>query len=91
MGKPKPIEQNMALQRIIQHLKERGQSFPEQIARDVGCNSRNILYYMDRYPELFSVQELGGNKRTYMKIVKLRPGSMTRQGMILAKVMQEID
>lgn len=91
MGKTKPIEQNVVLQRIIQHLNEREQSFPEQIARDVGCNSRNVLYYMNRYPELFSVQELGGNKRTYMKVVKLRSGSLTRQGMMLAKVLKEID
>jgi len=43
MGKAKPIEQNMVLQRIIEYLKEHEQSFPEQISREVGCNSRNVL------------------------------------------------
>ena len=61
MGKAKPIEQNKVLQRIIEYLKQHEQSFPEQIARAVGCNSQNIIYYVDRYPELFSVERLGGN------------------------------
>jgi len=89
MGKPKPIEQNKVLQSIIQALKKQEQSFPEQIAREVGCNSRNVLYYVERYPEIFSVDRLGGNKRTYMKIVSLRPGALTRQGKVLTKVLQE--
>ena len=78
MGKSRPIEQNKVLQRIIEYLKPHEQSFPEQIARAVRCNSRNVIYYVDRYPELFSVEQLGGNQRTYMKIVRLRPGALTR-------------
>ena len=87
MGKAKPIEQNKVLQRIIEYLKQHDQSFPEQIARAVGCNSRNVIYYVDRYPEFFSVERLGGNKRTYMKIVRLRPGALTRHGRVLSKVL----
>ena len=89
MGKARPIEQNPVLQRIIEYLKQHEQSFPEQIARVVGCNSRNVIYYVDRYPELFSVERLGGNQRTYMKIVRLRPGALTRPGKMLSKVLQE--
>ena len=89
MGKPKPIEQNKVLQRIIEYLKEHEQSFPEQISREVGCNSRNVLYYIDRYPEIFAVERLGGTKRTYMKIVRLKPGALTRQGKVLSKVLKE--
>ncbi len=89
MGKPRPIEQNPVFQRIVEHLKEHSQSFPEQIARDVGCNSRNVLYYIERYPEIFAVERLGGTKRTYLNVVRLRPGGLTRQGKALAKVLQE--
>ena len=91
MAKPKPIEQNPVFQKIIEHLKERGQLFPEQIARDVGCNSRSVLYYVERYPEIFAVERLGGTKRAYLNVVRLRAGGLTRQGKVLAKVFQEYE
>ncbi len=91
MGKAKPIEENRVLLRIIEYLQDHEQSFPEQIARAVKCNSRNVLYYIERYPEMFAVERLGGNQRTYMKIVRLRPGALTRQGQMLSKVLKEYD
>src|SRR3989338_9303000 len=60
-----------------------------EIARRTKLDPKTIAYYITRYPELFEEQSVDGPKKPIFKLVKLRPGALTRPGTLLAKILRE--
>ena len=60
-----------------------------EIARRTKLDHKTVSYYIDRYHELFDEQTIEGPTKPLFRLVKLRPGALTRPGALLAKILKE--
>ncbi len=60
-----------------------------ELARRTRLDPKTISYYIERYAELFEEQSVEGPKKPIFKLVKLRPGALTRPGALLSKILKE--
>lgn len=61
----------------------------QEIARRTRLHPQTVIYYVERYPELFEEQTVEGPKKPIFRLIKLRPGALTRPGALLAKILKE--
>ncbi len=75
---------------IILALKDASDGLWErEIARRTKLDHKTVAYYVARYPELFEEQSVEGPKKPIFKLIKLRPGALTRPGALLSKILKE--
>ena len=75
---------------IIMTLKDAPDGlWVREIARRTKLDHKTVSYYVDRYTDLFDVQTVEGPKKPIFKLVKLRPGALTRPGALLSKILKE--
>lgn len=60
-----------------------------EIARRTKLDPKTISYYLERYPGLFEDQPIPGPKKPVFRLIKLRPGALTKPGALLAKILKE--
>ncbi len=60
-----------------------------EIARRTKLDHKTVAYYVTRYPELFEEQTIEGPHKPIFRIIKLKPGALTRPGTLLAKILRE--
>ena len=60
-----------------------------EIGRRTKLDHKTVSYYVDRYTDLFDAQTVEGPKKPIFKLVKLRPGALTRPGALLSKILRE--
>ena len=60
-----------------------------EIARRTKMDHKTVSYYIGRYQELYEEQSVEGPKKPIFKLVKLKPGALTRPGALLTKILKE--
>ena len=60
-----------------------------EIARRTKLDPKTVAYYVSRYQDLFEEQTVEGPKKPIFRLIKLRPGALTRPGALLAKILKE--
>lgn len=91
MRKPKPLEENQNFQRLARFLEGKDWTWPREIARQTGLDSRSVQYYIDLYPEIFEVNDIPGRKKTVMKLVRLRGGALSANWQLARKIIREME
>ena len=89
MGRP-PNKDSKNLNLIIITL----QNAPEglwlrEIARRTKLDHKTVAYYVNRHPELFTEQSVGSPRKPVFRLIRLRPGALTKSGALLAKILRE--
>ena len=60
-----------------------------EIARRTKLDHKTVSYYVGRYPDFFEEQAIEGPKKPIFKLIKLKPGALTRPGTLLADILKE--
>ena len=60
-----------------------------EIARRTKLDPKTVAYYVSRYQDLFEEQSIEGPRKPVFKLIKLRPGALTRPGVLLSKILKE--
>jgi hypothetical protein len=60
-----------------------------EIARRTKLDPKTVTYYVSRYQDLFDEQTVEGPNKPVFRLIKLRPGALTRPGAMLSKILKE--
>lgn len=89
MGRGKSKD-NTNLNLIILTLSEAPQGlWIREIARRARLKPMVVSYHVSQHPELFDEQSVDGPKKPIFRLIKLKPGALTRKGALLTKILKE--
>ena len=60
-----------------------------EIARRTKLDPKTVAYYTEHYPDFFEEQTIEGPKKPIFRLIKLKPGALTKPGALLAKILKE--
>ena len=89
MGRHKSKD-NTSLNLIIMALSDAPQGlWIREIARRTKLKPMAVSYHVGQHPELFDEQSVDGPKKPIFRLIKLKPGALTKKGTLLAKILKE--
>ncbi len=89
MGRHKSKDQR-SLNLIILALSEAPDGlWINEIARRTKLKPMTVSYHVSQHPELFDEQSIEGPKKPIFRLIKLKPGALTKKGVLLTKILKE--
>ena len=89
MGRGKSKD-NTSLNLIIMALSEAPDGlWIREIARRAKLKPMVVSYHVGQHPELFDEQAVEGPKKPIFRLIKLKPGTLTKRGALLSKILKE--
>ncbi len=61
-----------------------------EIAKRTGLKPMTVSYHISHNPELFEEHVVEGPKKPLFRLVKLRKGALARPGIMLSKILKEL-
>ena len=89
MGRPKSKD-NTNLNLIVLALSEAPDGlWIREIARRTKLKPMVVSYHVSQHPELFDEQSIEGPHKPIFRLIKLKPGALTKRGSLLTKILKE--